>query len=166
VKWSLYQILMIPLIVIFMWLLEYTSGNRTNRVVSGEWTAVNSPYDTFLIIACVITFFYLIFLFEAKKNKSFLNHSIWDIMPGVCVAVGILSFILFIVGGTVGPIMAWVEQWRPLLYVFLIYFLFLVFLFIFSIEHKKQRFSQQHEKTIHISFIWTLLLFFVLFFLF
>lgn len=60
-------------------------------------------------------------------------------MPKICVTVGILSVILFLIGGTVGPVMAWVEQWRSLLYVFLIYFLFLIFLFIFSIEHKRHQ---------------------------
>lgn len=165
-KWSLYQILMVFLIIVSMWLLEYTSENTSNQPVSEGWTAVNSAFDTFFIVALVVTFFYLIFLFEAKKEKSFLNHSIWSVMPKICIAIGILSVILFIIGGTMGPIMTWVEQWRSLLYVFLVYFLFLIFLFIFSLEHKKQRSSQQSEKTIHTSYIWTLLLFFFLFFLF
>ncbi|MGJ9460634.1 hypothetical protein [Oceanobacillus sp. CF4.6] len=165
-KWSLYQILMISLIVVSMWSLEYISGNRTTQPMSGEWTAVNSAYGTFFIVALVVTFFYLIFLFEAKKEKSFLNHPIWAIMPKISVIVGILSTILFIIGGTIGPVMTWVEQWRSLLYVFFVYFLFLIFLFIFSIEHKNQRSPQQSKKSIHFSFVWTLLLFFVLFFLF
>ncbi|WP_047980952.1 hypothetical protein [Ornithinibacillus contaminans] len=165
-KWSLYQILMISLIVVSMWSLEYISGNKTIQPVSGEWTAVNSAYGTFFIVALVVTFFYLIFLFEAKKEKSCLNHPIWTIMPKISVIVGILSTILFIIGGTIGPIMTWVEQWRSLLYVFFVYFLFLIFLFIFSFEHKKQRASQQSQKSIHISYIWTLILFFVLYFLF
>lgn len=165
-KWSLYQVLMILFMVVSMRLLEYTSENRTVQSTSGEWTIVNSSYTTFFIVALVVTFIYFIFLFEMKKKKSFFSHPVWINMPIICVTVGIISIILFIVGVTVGPVMVWVEEWRILLYVFLIYFLFLVFLFIFSIEHKKQRYSQQHEKTIHISFIWTLLLFFALFILF
>lgn len=165
-KWSLYQILMILFIVVSMWLLEYTSENRTVQSTPGEWTAVNSSYATFFIVALVVVFIYFIFLFEAKKKKSFFSHPIWSNMPIICFAVGVLSIILFIVGVTAGPVMVWVDEWRFLLYVFFIYFLFLVFLFIFSINHKKQRYSQQHEKTIHNSFIWTLLLFFVLFILF
>ena len=62
--------------------------------------------------------------------------------------------------------MTWVEQWRFTIYVFLVYFLFLIFLFIFSFEYKKQRTSQQSQKSIHISYAWTLLVFFVLYFLF
>src|SRR5690625_328457 len=94
-KWSLYQLLMIPLIAVFMWLLEYTSRNGINQPVAGEWTAVISSSGTFLIITCVVTFLYLIFLFEAKKENSFFNHSIWSNMPIISVAVGILSTILF-----------------------------------------------------------------------
>lgn len=165
-KWSLYQILMIIFIVVSMWLLEYTSENRTVQSTSGEWTAVISPYATFFIVALVVTFIYLIFLFEAKKDKSFLNHSIWNNMPKISVILGIVSVILFIIGGTIGPVMTWVEQWRSLLYVLFVYFLFLIFLFIFSIEHKNQRATKHRQRSIHISFIWTLLLFFVLYFIF
>lgn len=165
-KWSLYQIIMILLIVVSMWLLEYTSEGSTVHSTSGEWTTVISSYSTFFIVALVVTFIYFIFLFEAKKDKSLLNHPIWTNMPKISAIVGILSVILFIVGGTIGPIMIWVEQWRSLFYMFLVYFLFIIFLFIFSFEHKRQRASQLSQRSIHISFIWTLLLFFVLYFLF
>lgn len=165
-KWSLYQILMILFIVVSMWLLEYTSENRTAQSTSGEWTTVISSYGTFFIVALVVTFIYFIFLIEAKKDKSVLRYPFWENMPKITVAVGILSVILFIVGGTMGPIMTWVEQWRSLLYVFFVYFLFLIFLFIFSLEHKKERASQQNQKSIHISYVWTLLAFFAIYFLF
>lgn len=165
-KWSLYQLLMVVLIVVFTWLMEYTSGDGVSQSFQGEWTAVHASFSTFFVVACIITFFYLILLFEAKKEKSFLNHSIWANMSKNCVVIGILSTILFMVGVTVGPLVDLVEMWRPLLYVFLIYFLLLVFLFIFSIEKGKQKNSKQHERSIHISFVWTLLLFFAVFFLF
>jgi heme/copper-type cytochrome/quinol oxidase subunit 2 len=157
---------MILFIVISMWLLEFASEDSTVQSTSGEWTTVISSYGSFFIVALIVTFIYFIFLFEAKKDNSLLIHPIWRKMPKISVIIGILSVILFIVGGTVGPVMSWVEQWRSLFYVFLVYFLFLVFLFIFSFENKKQRASQQSQKSIHISYIWTLLLFFVLYFLF
>lgn len=128
-----------------------------------EWDALTSPYITFFIVALVITCFYTLFLIEAKKKNNMFEHSIWGMMPKICAAAGVISVVLFIVGGTVGPIMNWVAQWPFLLHVFLIYFLFLIFLFIFSFEHKRQRFKQRSEKTIHISYICTLVLFFVLF---
>lgn len=165
-KWSIYQLLMVSLIILFMWYLEYINENRIVQPSSGEWAAVNSVYVTFLIIALVITGFYLIFLFEAKKENSFLQRPIWNVMPKVTVVVGVFSIVLFLVGGTIGPIMNWVEQWRSLLYVFLVYFLFLIFLFIFSFEHKRERRRQRSEKTVHVSYVWTIALFFVLFFLF
>lgn len=166
VKWSIYQVLTISFIILFMWFLEYINRNRTIQPSAGEWTAVNSVYVTFLIIALVVTCFYFIFLFEAKKENSFLQRSVWNIMPKVTVMVGTFSIVLFLIGGTIGPIMNWVEQWRSLLYVFLIYFLFLIFLFIFSFEHKQERLNQRSEKTVHISYIWTIAVFFLLFFLF
>lgn len=164
-KWSLYQILMLLFIAVSMWLLEYASENRTLQSTPGEWTAVNSSYSTFLIVGLVLTFIYFIFLFEAKKDKSIFNHRVWSNMPRFTFIVGVLSVVLFIVGGTMGPITSWVEQWRSLLYVFLIYFLFLIYLFIFSLEHKKERATQRNQKSIHTSYIWTLLVFFAIYFL-
>ncbi|NIK12583.1 hypothetical protein [Alkalibacillus almallahensis] len=165
-RWSIYQLLTFSLIVLFMWFLEYINQNGTNPHSSGEWTAVNSTYMTFITVSLAITLFYLIFLFEAKKDNSLLDRSLWKVMPTICIVAGIVSVILFLIGGIFGPIMEWVEQWRSLLYVFMIYFLFLIFLFIFSIEHKNNRFKQRNEKTVHIAFIWTIVLFIVLYFLF
>ncbi|WP_280771591.1 hypothetical protein [Salipaludibacillus daqingensis] len=164
-KWSILQLLTVFVIVFIMWFLENISQNRTTQPASGEWTAINSPYITFVVIALVVTCFYLIFMFQAKKENNLYQHRLWSMMPKLIGIVGFLSIVLFLIGGTIGPIMTWVEQWRSLIYVFLVYFLFLIFLFIFSFEHKRQRFRQQNEKTILISFIWTLLLFFGVFFI-
>ncbi|CEG27168.1 hypothetical protein BN1002_02024 [Bacillus sp. B-jedd] len=100
--------------------------NADNRVASSfsDWTPANNIYITFIIVTVILTCFYLIFIFEAKKRNSILERSFWNLMPKISISVGVLSIILFLVGGTVGPIMTWVEQWRSLLYVFLIYFLF------------------------------------------
>jgi len=143
-----------------MWYLEYITGNRTIQISSG--TAVNSSFVTFFIVALVISCFYLLFLFEAKKKKSIFASKVWAIMPIISINLGGLSTILFIIGGAIGPVFDWVQQWRFLLYIFFVYFLLLVFVFIFSIEHKKQRFKKSHEKAIHISYSWTLVLFLVL----
>ena len=142
--------------------------NEGNRIVSSSsnWAPANNIYITFIIVTVVLSCFYLIFLFESKKSNNILERSFWNLMPKISISVGVVSIILFLVGGTVGPIMTWVEQWRSLLYVFLIYFLFLIFLFIFSIEHKKQRNNNRINKTILTSYIWTIVLFFVIFFVF
>ncbi|TYS16690.1 hypothetical protein FZC78_11925 [Rossellomorea vietnamensis] len=164
-KWSILQFLAVSLIIIVMWTLEIVSENLNIQTSSGGWTAVNSPLLTFLMIVLIMTSIYLIFVFEAKKEKPIFRYSIWSRMPSILVGAGVLSVILFIMGGIIGPLMEWVSQWRFLLYVFLIYFLLLIFLFIFSIELKRQKGSQTVEKTVHISFVWTLVLLFALFFL-
>ncbi|RCW63886.1 hypothetical protein DFR57_11511 [Saliterribacillus persicus] len=164
-KWLLLQILTLGAIGILMGVLEWNEGKRVVSS-SANWTPANNVYITFIIVTVVLSCFYLIFLFEAKKSNNILERSFWNLMPKISISVGVLSIILFLVGGTVGPIMAWVEQWRSLLYVFLIYFLFLIFLFIFSIEHKKQRNNNRINKTIFTSYIWTIVLFFVIFFVF
>ncbi|MFD1606136.1 hypothetical protein [Oceanobacillus luteolus] len=107
--WNLYQILMILLIVTSMWLLEFTSQDRTVQLTTGEWTTVIPSFGTFFIVALIVTFIYFIFLFEAKKDKSLLNNPIWSRMPKITVIIGVLSVIVFILGGTIGPIMTWVE---------------------------------------------------------
>ncbi|MGM0845621.1 MAG: hypothetical protein ACQEUT_11640 [Bacillota bacterium] len=164
-KWSILQILAAFLMAVLMWGLEINSESINLQTSSGGWTAVNSPLLTFLMIVLIMTGIYLIFLFEAKKDSPIFRLSIWLRMPAILVAAGVLSVILFILGGTIGPLMEWVSQWRFLLYVFLIYFLLLIFLFIFSIELKRQKGTQTFEKTVHISFVWTLVLLFALFFL-
>ncbi|KOO40324.1 hypothetical protein AMD01_21480 [Priestia koreensis] len=159
------QILTLGLIVILMGVLEL---NESNRIVgsTANWTPVNNIYITFFIVLVILSFFCLIFLFEAKKDKSIFQRSFWNMMPKITISFGSLSMILFLVGGTLGPIMTWVEHWRSLLYFFLIYFLFLIFLFIFSIEHKKQRNNHHITKTILTSYIWTIVLFLITFFVF
>ena len=165
VKWLLYQLLMAGLVIIFIGVLEYISRNRVIHINSGEWTTVISSNSIFIVIGVIVTFIYLIFLFEAKKEKSFFNHKVWNNMPKISGIVGVASIFLFILGG-LGTINSWVEQWRSLLYIFLVYFLFLIFLFIFSFEHKKQRVTQHNQKAIHLVYLWTLLLFLFTFFLF
>lgn len=164
-KWLILQILTLGAIGILMAVLEMNAGNRLASP-SYDWTPANNVYITFLILTFVLFCFYLIFLLEAKKSNSIFGRSLWDLMPKISISVGVLSIILFLVGGTVGPIMSWVEQWRSLLYVFLIYFLFLTFLFIFSIEHKKQRNKNRIKNTILTSYLWTVGLFFLIFFVF
>lgn len=161
VKWLGFQIITVILLVCLMWLLELFSDKRTN-LVTGQWSAVNSSLITFLIIGLVITCFYFIFLLESKKKNNFLQSTIWPNMPKLCVGIGVISVILFLIGGTIGPLGTWIEHWRSFIYVFMIYFLFLIYLFIFSIEYKKER----SNKSIHISYLWTLTLFFVMFVIF
>ncbi|QOY35514.1 hypothetical protein AWH56_022990 [Anaerobacillus isosaccharinicus] len=165
-KWSIFQVVTVSFIFLFMWFLEHISGNRTIQPSNGEWTAVNSSYMTFLILALVVSCFYLLFLFEAKKAKTIFESSVWSRMPKICIIGGALSAILFIIGGTLGPIFEWVQQWRFLLYIFLVYFLLLVYVFIFSVEHKNKEFKKPYEKTILSSYFWTIAIFIVLFFLF
>ena len=162
-KWFILQILTMGVIGILMVVLEVNAGNSFGSP-SEAGVPVNNVYITFIIVTVVLSCFYLMFWLEAKKSNSILDRSFWKSMPKISITVAILSIILFLVGGTVGPIMSWIEQWRSLLYIFLIYFLFLIFLFIFSIEHKKHRNKNHINKTIFTSYIWTVMLFFVVFF--
>lgn len=68
-KWTIYQILMLFLIFFQMWFLEYINEIRIIQHSPNGWSAINSAFVTFLIMALVITCFYLIFLFESKKKK-------------------------------------------------------------------------------------------------
>lgn len=163
-KWTVYQGFMIVCMILVMASLEYINKSATISS-SSEWTAFNSKLMTFLIIGLLIAGFYSIFLLEAKKKNYRFQHQIWEHMPKIIIVAGIVSVVLFLLGGTVGPLMEWMEHWRFLLYILLGYFLLLVFLFIFSFEHKRQQFKHSPERIIHISFFWTLLLFFAVFFL-
>ncbi|WP_406945556.1 hypothetical protein ACJA3J_03660 [Halobacillus sp. SY10] len=164
-KWSIYQIFVFIGMALIMWILESTLlGHIGVEITRGEG-AVYSPLITFLVLILFITCFYILFLFEAKKGHKF-QQSIWTYMPSICMFIGGTSIVLFLLGGTIGPIGGWIEQVRSLFYVFLSYFLFLIFLFIFSFEHKRKRFEQSPERTVHLSYFWTLVLFFSLFFLF
>ncbi|SFJ76490.1 hypothetical protein SAMN04487936_10494 [Halobacillus dabanensis] len=165
-KWTIYQLLVMIGVTFFMWGMENINNENLIAQPPGEWTAVNSPLLTFLATGLLITGFYFIFLFEVKKKKNRFQHPVWIYMPQLCMAIGGVSFVLFLIGGTIGPLGGWVEQMRSLLYLILAYFLFLIFLFIFSFEHKRNRSAQATEKTIHLTFFWTLMLFFGLFFLF
>ncbi|UCZ53484.1 hypothetical protein LGQ02_01395 [Bacillus shivajii] len=162
-KWSILQISTAFAIIAIMAVLEFQTGYRTMEPTTGQWTPVYSAYVTFFIIALVISCFYFLFLFEAKKEKSLFSRKMWGNMPKKVLIVGALSAVLFIALGATGMVFEWVEEWRFLLYIFLVYFLFLIYVFIFSFEHKMKKFAKPYEKTAFISYIWTLLLFFILF---
>ncbi|WNF38329.1 hypothetical protein RJD24_07860 [Bacillaceae bacterium IKA-2] len=151
-KWTIFQVITVIFLTLFMFIIEELSGNRNIQTSNGEWVAVYPSYSLFIVYLFVIGCFYLLFLFEAKKSKNVYSHKIWKLMPMLCVVIGIVSAIFFIIGGIATPLFEWVQQWRFLLYLFFIYFMFLVFLFIFSIEHKRHSFKQSVEKTVHISF--------------
>lgn len=161
VKWSLFQILTVSLLSLFLIVFEFINVDRTISFREGT-NAVNSPYATFFVVVLIITAFYLVFLLEAMKEKNLFDHQVWDKMPMFCGFLGTLSIIGFLVLGTAGPLMNWVMYLPFLFYVCLIYFLFLLYLFIFSLEH---RWRNSNEQSIHMSYFWTLLLFFILFFL-
>ncbi|MGD6844642.1 hypothetical protein ACQCVH_19275 [Bacillus infantis] len=99
---------------ILMAVLELNEGQRIVSY-SADWTPANDIYITFIIVAVGVSCFYLMFLFEAKKKNNFFEKPFWNLMPKVSISVGLVSVILFLVGGTVGPIMTWIEQWRSLL---------------------------------------------------
>lgn len=164
-KWSVYQIFVMIGMALFMWILESSLLNHTGVEMTRGQGAVYSPLLTFVVLSFFITGFYIIFLFEAKKAHKFLQP-IWTYMPSLCIFIGGTSVVLFLLGGTIGPIGGWIEQARSLFYVFLSYFLFLIFLFIFSFEHKRKQFEQSPERTVHLSYFWTVMLFLGLFFLF
>jgi amino acid transporter len=163
-KWTIVQVITLIFLTLFMFILEEVSGNRTVQPSNGEWVAVYPSYSLFIVYLMVLGCFYLLFLFEAKKNKNVYSHKIWKLMPRLCVVIGIVSAILFIIGGIATPLFEWVQQLRFLLYLFFTYFMFLVFLFIFSIEHKRHNFKQSLEKTVHISFFWIVVLVMGIFF--
>ncbi|WP_223701626.1 hypothetical protein [Sutcliffiella deserti] len=158
-KWTLYQVLTLVLLSLLMWGLEFISDKRAFQFQSAGWAVVIPGYATVLIIALVISCFFLIFLFEAKKEKSIFQNSAWRKMPVICLITGLFSVFLFIAAGAFGPLFEWVEQWRFLLYIFFVYFLLLLFLFIFSLEHRNKGYRRPYEKTIKISYFWTLILF-------
>ncbi|SDN63240.1 hypothetical protein [Alkalicoccus daliensis] len=164
-KWGLLQLLTVFVIVIIMWMSNYISQNRAIPNAAGEWTAVNSPYTVFLVITLILGCFFLLFVFEARKENSFFTHPLWHKGPVLIGIIGFVSIVLFLAGGTFGPLMLWTAQIPALIYSFFIYFLFVIFIFIFAIQHKRNSFQQPFEKTIYISSLWTLGLFFGVFFL-
>ncbi|SDI78121.1 hypothetical protein [Natribacillus halophilus] len=123
------------------------------------------PYFSVLFIMLVLSCFYFLFLFEAKKDNNIFASSLWRIGPLVTGIVGAIAAVVFIVSAEFLPLITWMQEWRVLLYAFFGAFLFLVFLFVFSIVHKYQTGSSDENKlhlTLVLLFVFVLALFFLL----
>jgi len=77
-------------------------------------------------------------------------------MPKFIIIIGTLSALGFILAGNLGPLMDWAQQWRFLIYLFAVYFLFLYFILVLSIVRNYQIDKQRGKKTVHHAFMWSL----------
>ncbi|MCM3491690.1 hypothetical protein M3689_20645 [Alkalihalophilus marmarensis] len=165
-KWSTFQILVIANVILFMFMLERMVSSRTIQPPTAGEPAVNSSLSTLIVYIAILIGVYLLFLFEAKKNRDIFRHKAWLKMPQVSFLIAIASTILFLVMATIGPLFAWVEQFRFLLYLLGSLFLFMTYLFIFSLIHKSRFDEKRVEGAVHWSLIWTTVLFAGTFYLF
>ena len=150
-RWSLLQIIILCFLTGFMVFTEVFSSNEHVVSTPGRVDGLGPLLFTWLVLSC----FYLIFLLEAKKENEFFNHPLWGKAPVLIIAFSLVSLTVFMLAFFWIPLFDLVQEWRLLIYVFVCYFLFLFFIFIFAMVHKNSSEGQQHEKTIHLSLLWS-----------
>ncbi|MDV2684590.1 hypothetical protein RYX56_09425 [Alkalihalophilus lindianensis] len=165
-KWSTFQVLIVANMILFMFMLERMVSSHTFQPPTAGGGAVNTGFSTLLVYTIILLGLYLLFLFEAKKNRALFAHSAWLKMPQLTLLIAIVAASAFIGLATMGPLFNWVLHVRFLLYIVGVFFLFITFLFVFSLIHKR-RFHHRHvESSVHWSLIWTILVFIGTFFVF
>ncbi|KMJ55813.1 hypothetical protein AB685_25280 [Bacillus sp. LL01] len=165
-KWSTFQVLIVANMILFMFMLERMVSSHTFQPPTAGGGAVNTSFSTLLVYTIILLGLYLLFLFEAKKNRALFRHRAWLKMPQLTLLIALIAASIFILMATMGPLFNWVVQYRFLLYILGVFFLLVTFLFVFSLIHKR-RFQTRHvESSIHWSLIWTALVFMGTFFVF
>jgi heme/copper-type cytochrome/quinol oxidase subunit 2 len=167
-KWSTFQVLIVANMILFMFMLERMVSSHTFQPpTAGVGVgAVNTGFSTILVYTIILLGLYLLFLFEAKKNRALFRHRAWLKMPQLTLLIALIAASIFILMATMGPLFNWVMQYRFLLYIVGVFFLFMTFLFVFSLIHKR-RFHHPHvESSVHWSLVWTALVFMGTFFVF
>lgn len=150
-KWSIFQTVLLIMLAGYFYLLETSSREMNGASSSGSFTAINSVYSLLLFIGVVIGCFYLLLFFQQKKNSTFLYSPIWGKMPLLAILTGVVSLFLFILIDLSIDLYSLVQNHRIYLYVFISYFLFLVYIFIFSILSNFIMNDQPKEKVLHFS---------------
>lgn len=127
--WFIYQLLIISVLVIFNIYIEYTSGNNLSLPSYGS--PVNSVFSVIFFLSFHFLGYYLLILFESKKEKNILLYSFWKYVPMVSFLIIVVSF--FIMMLAFPSLFNFVEQYRVVLYILIQYFLFLFYIFVFAI---------------------------------
>lgn len=167
-RWTMLQFATLGLLIGFVVYVEFLRTNRTVEV-TGAMTPVNNPIETLLFVSAVLSCFYLFFLLEAKKGTDVFERSFWQRMPIATVIIGSSSFVIFISAVFLGDLFSIMQDNRFFLYVIILYFMFLLFLFVFSMVLKfgpgKKGGNDRFEKASHKSLLFSVLIFVCIFFL-
>ncbi|PYZ96751.1 hypothetical protein CR205_13765 [Alteribacter lacisalsi] len=160
-KYTIAQFITAATLIVVLAMLDRFAGPAAIQATPGGTGAVNSPFITFAIAGIIVTCVYTVFLLEAQKKQNLFQRAFWDRMPILIIGVGILSLIGFMAAFLTGLINTWMAGGGGLFYALLVWFLFLIFLLVFSVENKKK--DRQSQAAAHRSFGFTIVLFFVLF---
>ncbi|AOM83511.1 hypothetical protein [Salisediminibacterium beveridgei] len=155
-KWHFYQGLTVAALIGIFILAELIRGTMNPGASAQASGQVNSGIPLILFVGIVVGCFYLIFLFETKKENNLFVHDVWRKMPFIVFGVGAVSLIIFMIAFATGPLFHWTQDWGYLIYGLMSYFIFLVFVFVFSVVSKNRDHEERDEKTAHLAYLWTL----------
>lgn len=165
-RWSFFQIIVVLLLISSMFVADIFNQNISTPMGSNQIVLPLPAYMTMLFIILIVGCFYLITIFQFKKNSIILSHSIWNKMHIITSVIFSVSLLIFITLAVITPLDEWIQKWRGLLYLIITYFLFLIYWFILSIVNKYTKNNTPKMHKIHYSFVGTaLLLIIIIFFL-
>lgn len=131
---------------------------KKNVTTPMELNQVGLPlpaYVTMLFIVAIVGCFYLITIFQFKKDPGILSHRIWEKMHIITILIFTASLLIFVTLIVVNPLDEWIQKWRGLLYLIMIYFFFLIYWFMLSIVNKYMATTMSKINKIHVSFAGT-----------
>ncbi|QDI92281.1 hypothetical protein EPH95_14700 [Salicibibacter halophilus] len=88
-RWTIFQFFILGFLIMVMSLVE---------LFSGLFGLTEFPFLPVTFILLVIICFYLLFLFENKKENHIFSSSLWLKMPMLTGILGAISATLFIIG--------------------------------------------------------------------
>lgn len=163
-RWSIFQIVTVVLLISSMFIADLFKKDITVPMDSSQMGLPLPAYMTMLFIVVIIGCFYLITIFQFKKNPIMLSHSIWRKMHIITIVIFTISLLTFMALVVFTPLDEWIQTWRGLLYLIMTYFLFLIYWFILSIVNKYSKTNMPKINKIHFSFVGTALLLIVIIF--
>ncbi len=163
-RWSFFQIITVLLLICSMFVADLFKKNITNSVELNQVGLPLPAYMTILFIVAIVGCFYLITIFQFQKNPSILSHPIWRKMHIITISIFTASLLIFVTLIVVTPLDEWIQKWRGLLYLIMIYFFFLIYWFMLSIVNKYMATTMSKTNKINVSFAGTAFLLIVIIF--
>lgn len=157
-RWTWLQIFIICILIVCFFLGEWFDLNSLIAITSKDDSVLLSMILTITFLILVYGSITLLLLLQAKKDKKLFNYTIWDKMYLYILSFFLLSSILFIVMVLFTSLVEWIDSFRSIFYIQVLFFLTLFYLLVLSLVYKFTEQKQNSDQILYSTFLWSMIL--------